>query len=78
MICNPALKNVLTYLCSLRICNPQQRSMLFLLLGDCKSPGFNRSNLFLRRIANPPGRLAGFMLLGMPRCVWGVCGIHVV
>ena len=43
------------------ICNPQQRSMLFLLLGDYKSPGFNRSNLFLRRIANPPGRLAGFI-----------------
>ena len=33
--------------------------MLFLLLGDYKSPGFNRSNLFLRRISNPPGRLAG-------------------
>ena len=33
--------------------------MSFLLLGDYKSPGFNRSNLFLRRIANPPGRLAG-------------------
>ena len=47
---------------ALRICNPQQGSMLFLLLllGDYKSPGFNRSNLFLRRIANPPGRLAGF------------------
>ena len=30
----------------------------FLLLGDYKSPGFNRSNPFLRRIANPPGRLA--------------------
>ena len=29
--------------------------------GDYKSPGFNRSNLFLRRIANPPGRLAGFI-----------------
>ena len=43
------------------ICNPQQRSMLFLLLGDYKSPSFNRSNLFLRRIANPPGRLAGFI-----------------
>ena len=27
--------------------------------GDYKSPGFNRSNLFLRRIANQPGRLAG-------------------
>ena len=33
--------------------------MLFLLLGDYKSPGFNRSNLFLRRISNPPGRLVG-------------------
>ena len=31
--------------------------MPFLLLGDYKSPGFNRSNLFLRRISNPPGRL---------------------
>ena len=27
-------------------------------MGDYKSPGFHRSNLFLRRIANPPGRLA--------------------
>ena len=36
--------------------------MLFLLLGDYKSPGFNRSNLFLRRISNPPGRLAGDFL----------------
>ena len=26
--------------------NPQQRSMSFFLLGDYKSPGFNRSNLF--------------------------------
>ena len=25
-------------------------------VGDYKSPGFNRSNLFLRRISNPPGR----------------------
>ena len=48
------------------ICNPQQRSMLFLLLGDYKSPSFNRSDLFLRRIANPPGRLAGFIY---PQCV---------
>ena len=31
--------------------------MPFLLLGDYKSPDFNRSNLFLRRISNPPGRL---------------------
>ena len=35
---------------------------LGLLLGDCKSPGFNRSNLFLRRISNPPGRLSGDFL----------------
>ena len=28
-------------------------------MGDFKSPGFNRSNLFLRRISNPPGRLTG-------------------
>ena len=33
------------------------------LLGDYKSPGFNRSNLFLRRISNPPGRLAEDFLL---------------
>ena len=46
---------------ALRICNPQQRRMLSFCCwgGDCKSPGFNRSNLFLRRISNPPGRLAG-------------------
>ena len=31
------------------------------MLGDYKSPSFNRSNLFLRRIANPSGRLAGFI-----------------
>ena len=31
--------------------------------GDYKSPGFNRSNLFLRRIANPPGRLAGSIII---------------
>ena len=50
---------------ALRICNPQQGSMLFLLLllGDYKSPGFNRSNLFLRRISNPPGRLVGLRYL---------------
>ena len=33
--------------------------MLFLLLGDYKSPGVYRSNLFLRRISNPPGHLVG-------------------
>ena len=31
--------------------------------GDYKSPGFNRSNLFLRRIANPPGRLAESIII---------------
>ena len=31
--------------------------------GDYKSPGFNRSNLFLRRIANPPGRLVGSIII---------------
>ena len=31
--------------------------------GDYKSPGFNRSNLFLRRIENPPGRLAGSIII---------------
>ena len=45
-----------------RLCGFAIRSKgecISLLLGDYKSPGFNRSNLFLRRISNPPGRLAG-------------------
>ena len=51
--------------CALRICNPQHPvcAFIFGVLGDYKSPGFNRSNLFLRRIANPPERLAGDFLL---------------
>ena len=31
----------------------------FVVVGGLQIPRFNRSNLFLRRIANPPGRLAG-------------------
>ena len=59
-ICNPPLKNVLTYL-GFADLQSATSSLCFwgLLLGDYKSPGFNRSNLFLRRISNPPGRLAG-------------------
>ena len=62
-ICNPPLKNVLTYL-GFADLQSATSSLCFLglLLGDCKSPGFNRSNLFLRRISNPPGRLAGDFL----------------
>ena len=33
--------------------------MLFLLLGDYKSPGFNRSNLFLQRISKSAGTPSG-------------------
>ena len=62
MICNPALKNVLTYLGSADLQSAaKENAFPFAVLGDYKSPGFNRSNLFLRRIANPPGRLAGFI-----------------
>ena len=58
-----SVKNVLTFLCFADL----QSALLCLHLsfsfvvgvGDYKSPGFNRSNLFLRRISNPPGRLAG-------------------
>ena len=62
-ICNPPLKNVLTYL-GFADLQSATSSLCFLglLLGDCKSPGFNRSNLFLRRISNPPGRLSGDFL----------------
>ena len=60
MIWNPALKNVLTYLGSADLQSAAKESAFpFVVLGDYKSPGFNRSNLFLRRISNPPGRLAG-------------------
>ena len=44
-------------LCGFVIRNKQECP--YLILGDYKSPGFNRSNLFLRRISNPAGRLAG-------------------
>ena len=46
---------------ALRICNPQQRRMLSFCYcwGITNPPVLNRSNLFLRRISNPPGRLAG-------------------
>ena len=58
MICNPALKNVLTYLGSADLQSAaKENASPFVVLGDYKSPGFNRSNLFLRRISNPPGRL---------------------
>ena len=47
MICNPPLKNVLTYL-GFADLQSATSSLCFLglLLGDYKSPGFNRSNLF--------------------------------
>ena len=62
-ICNPPLKHVLTYLGFADLQSATScLCFLGLLLGDCKSPGFNRSNLFLRRISNPPGRLAGDFL----------------
>ena len=44
-ICNPALKNVLTYLGSADLQSAAKENA-FSLLGDYKSPGFNRSNLF--------------------------------
>ncbi len=57
MIWNPALKNVLTYLGSADLQSAaKENAFPFVVLGDYKSPGFNRSNLFLRRISNPPGR----------------------
>ena len=52
------LKNVLTYLGSADLQSAaKENAFPFVVLGDYKSPGFNRSNLFLRRISNPPGRL---------------------
>ena len=58
LICNPPLKNVLTFL-GIADLQSATSSLCFWVVGDYKSPGFNRSNLFLRRISNPPGRLAG-------------------
>ena len=46
-------------LCGFAIRSKGECISLLLCWGDYKSPGFNRSNLFLRRISNPPGRLAG-------------------
>ena len=43
-------------LCGFAIRNKQECP--YLILRDYKSPDFNRSNLFLRRISNPSGRLA--------------------
>ena len=39
-------------------------------LGGLQIPWFDRSNLFLRRISNPSGRLAGY---GAPSGVWNCC-----
>ena len=64
-ICNPALKNVLTYWCSADL-QSAAREIAFplIVVGGLQIPRFNRSNLFLRRISNPPGRLAGdFMVM---------------
>ena len=49
-------------LCGFVIRNKQECP--YLILGDYKSPGFNRSNLFLRRISNPSGRLSVSNLSG--------------
>ena len=57
-ICNPALKNVLTYLGSADLKSAAKENA-FPFVGGLQIPRFNRSNLFLRRISNPPGRLAG-------------------
>ena len=62
LICNPPLKNVLTFL-GIADLQSATSSLCFWVVGDYKSPGFYRSNLFLRRISNPPGRLAGDFLL---------------
>ena len=43
-------------LCGFAIRSKGECISLLLCWGDYKSPGFNRSNLFLRRISNPPGR----------------------
>ena len=60
MICNPALKNVLTYWCSADLQSAAREiAFPFIFVGGLQIPRFNRSNLFLRRISNPPGRLAG-------------------
>ena len=58
MICNPALKNVLTYLGSADLQSAAKEYVLP-FIGGLQIPRCYRSNLFLRRISNPPGRLAG-------------------
>ena len=64
-ICNPALKNVLTYWCSADLQSAASEiAFPFIFVGGLQIPRFDRSNLFLRRISNPPGRLAGdFMVM---------------
>ena len=57
-ICNPALKNVLTYLGSADLQSAAKEYVLP-FIGGLQIPRCYRSNLFLRRISNPPGRLAG-------------------
>ena len=57
-ICNPALKNVLTYLGSADLQSAAKEYALP-FIGGLQIPRCYRSNLFLRRISNPPGRLAG-------------------
>ena len=57
-ICNPALKNVLTYLGSADL-QSAAKEYAFPFIGGLQIPRCYRSNLFLRRISNPPGRLAG-------------------
>ena len=61
MICNPALKNVLTYLGSADL-QSAAKEYAFPFIGGLQIPRCYRSNLFLRRISNPPGRLAGLRL----------------
>ena len=57
-ICNPALKNVLTYFGSADLQSAAKEYALP-FIGGLQIPRCYRSNLFLRRISNPPGRLAG-------------------
>ena len=52
------LKNVPTSLCSGDLQSPAISSGSF-VIGGLQIPRFHRSNLFLRRISNPPGRLTG-------------------
>ncbi len=45
-------------------------------LGGLQIPWFDRSNLFLRRISNPSGRLAGYGRLAGCGTASGVCWTH--